>query len=265
MPNLGRIGLWTSCSQAERITPTNPMGLRRNLLVGGPILTTREEWIPALKAAAASLGYAPDFLPWMWYGQKIIGGIMAADSLTSLIKSGTGHPHEYLPAAIELKQHCRDLIIYHGAPSHLAETPTGVADNYAWLYPTMLSGAIPAYDAMADKMHPAMMKLAARHKKSKQRYWVEPFVKPGTQWAADETPCCVLLPKVRSVIAADWSPAQGAVREYRNTVVMIGDQRQIEVEEVRGFLAKGWNVLVPVDTDPAMLANFYEAPPPDTN
>jgi len=260
----GRIGLWTSCSQAERISPENPMGLRRNLLVGGPIATAREEWIPALIAAKTALGYAPDFMPWMWYGQKIINGIMCADSFTSLLKSGTGRPHEYLPAAIELKQHCRDLVIYHGAPSHLAELPTGGVDDYSWLFPTLLSGAIPAYDAQGDKVTPAMQRLAARHKKSKQPFWVEPFVKPGTQWAADEVSCCVLLPKVRSVIAADWSDAQGAVREYRKTVVMIGDKRQIDVEEVKGYLAKGWNVLVPVDTDAETLANFFEPPPPDS-
>lgn len=255
----GKIGLWRNCSNRKHQTDENPLGIARDILVS-PLGVVREDWAPKLDDAAVALGYRPDFMPWMWNGQVLVDEIMCADSFTSMIKRGTGKPFEYLPAALELKKHCRDLYVYHGAPTHLAEVPTGGADNYAWLYPTLLAGAVPVYDAQGDKQTTAMMKLAARHKKSRQRFGVEPFVKPGTQWAADGVPCFVMLSTVRRTIAADWGAAHAAVRDYPHVTVLVGKWEELGEEEAKGYLARGWSVFYPIGTPTDLLATFRVDP-----
>lgn len=253
------IGLWRNCSNRAHMTAANPMGVASDILAS-PLAVVRDDWIPKIDAAAESLGYKPDFIAWMIYGQVIVNNIMCADSWVSLINRGVGKPFEYQPAFLELVKHCRDFYVYHGAPSNLAEVPTGAIDDYRWLGPTMLAGAIPVYDAQGDKVTPAMQRLAAMHKRRRQRFAVEPFVKPGTQWAADEVPCFVMLSKVRQVIAADWSAAQGAVKDYPYTNVLVGKWEELGEEEARGYLDRGWNVFYPINTPVDFLARFRELP-----
>lgn len=238
------LGLWRNCSNAAHITPDNPLGLAGGLLRDGPLPTFETEWIPALDAATAAFGRPIDVLGWMIFGQKIIDGVMCADSYASLVASGTGHPKQYVRALLALKRHCRTLYVYHGSPRYIAEPK----NDYTWLLPTLIAEAVPVYDAEADRKSLAMQKLADHHWRLGLPFAVEPFVKPGTPWEARQVPCFVLLSKVRETIRKGWSKATGAVRDYPFTNVLIPDADDINLDEIRGFWARGWTVFLPLDT-----------------
>lgn len=268
----GRIGLWTSCSQVSNITPENPMGLGKGLATAGPNAVAREEWEPPLSAASKTLGYVPSFMTWMDKGQAFApssgiagkgdpvplpAGIMAVDSYASLIASGTGKPWEYATAYRYIKRFCDKLFVYHGSPT------VCLSGNLAWLSPIFESDAIPVFDAEGDQTSLAMLEIAEQCAVRGREFAVEPFVSKQTLWFARKTPCFVLLQTVRDTIRKNWAPATGAAREYPHTNVMIGDPKQIDEDEVNGYLDRGWNVFLPLDTDPAVLAQFAaDAPPP---
>lgn len=256
--HVGRIGLWTSGSQAAQITDDNPMGVRKSLFIS-PLATAREEWIPTLDAAALALGYRPRFKVWMPYGQKLINKVMCADSWVSLLKSGTGRPHEYAPAFVETRKHCEELIVYHGCPRYLAETPTGAKDSYAWLMPALVAGCSICLDAEGDKSSREMKALAAKLDAQGARYYVEPLIKGGTPWEAAGIGCFVVLSKLRETIRKAWSPATGAAKEYQYINILVGSVADIDVPELRGYLAKGWHVFVPPET-PADTLKALAAP-----
>jgi len=263
------IGLWTSCSQVANITPENPLGLGRGLLVAGPNKVADEEWIPNLIRAGAVLGYRPWFMTWMDKGQVLQTSrtyvakpakegdpvpsppkIMCVDSYTSLIKSGTGRPWEYATAYRKVKPYCERLIVYHGAPDYRD------SDGYGWMAPIWESEAEPCFDATGDCTTEEMVELANECEKRGKRYYVEPFVAQQTLWFTRKIPCFVLLQTVRDTIRKNWSPASGAAKDYPFVNVLVGNHNEIEAKETRGYLDRGWNVFYPLDTPLEKLAQF---------